>query len=118
MNNKVKTILALVFVCVVTIGLVAYTQTTKEPTKTELSVTNELLKLSQTPFAQKYAALLDSDLDLSIAEGKMVFISKAGFDYIKFNGMNAPKNASIVVEFFDVKVKITKRNNIVTVQRL
>jgi hypothetical protein len=119
MNNKLKAILALVFVCVLTIGLVAYTQITKEPAKTstELSVTNELIQLTQTPFAQKYIALLDSDLDLSIADGKMIFTSKEGFNYIKFNGQTAPKNASMVLGFFDLNALIVKHGNTVTVQR-
>jgi len=109
-----KTIIGLVLVCVLTIGLVAYTPT--KPT-TETSVTGQLLKLTQTPFAQKYATLLDSDLNLSLVDGKMVFTSKANFDYVKFNGQNAPKNASMTVGFFDLNALIVKKGNTVTIQR-
>lgn len=111
-----KTIIGLLLVCVLTIGLVAYTQ---EPTKTstESSATSQLLKLTQTSFAQKYAALLDSDLNLSLVDGKAVFTSKANFDYIKFNGQKAPKNASMTVGFFDLNALIVKHGNTVTIQR-
>lgn len=117
MNRKTKTILTLVAVFMFTIGLVAYTQVSKpSPKPTELTVTGELMKMAQSPFAAKYTALLDSDLKLSIEKNKLTFTSKAGFDYIKFNGVNAPKNASMTLEVFNLKANIVKRGNVVTVQ--
>ena len=70
------------------------------------------------PEVMKVMDELNPDLNFNFQEGKAVMKSNSDFSYIKVNGQQLPKQASIKLEAFGIGVSITKKSGAFVVQKL
>lgn len=114
---KMKTLMLGILLCITSISLFAQEYTVKQIV-TEVTTTDKLVKFLESAPVIKYVNLLDNDLKISFVGNTITITSKDAFKYVKFNGQNTPKNASTVIDFFDTKIRVTKKGNTITVQKL
>jgi len=113
--KKIKSILVIVL-CTISFSMSAKDYTIKSIIS-EVSSVQNISKIYSDPFIIKYTNLLDTDLKISYIENKLIVSSKDSFDYIKINGQKLPEKASATFQFFNIKVKVVKKQGIVTIIR-